>query len=132
MKIKNIKLINTKASFEVGTFQFDNEGIADVTPDEFAETVLKLPNFTRVEEKSDSKLVEIGVELDGKTETVEVTEKELDELIKDAVPVVDESMSHEALDAIADSLISEDRLTEEEYPRKKAKKDKVKAINSVE
>ena len=131
MKIQNIRLANGKVGFVVGTFTFDNEGVADITPDEFAESVLLLPDFKKVEVESDSKLVEIGVELDGKMETVEIEEKDLEELIKDAVPVVDESMSHEALDAIADSLIDEGRLEEADYPRKKAKKDKVKAINSV-
>ena len=51
--------------------------------------------------------------------------------MENAVPVVDENMSHEVLDSIADSLIEGGRLAEADYPRKKAKKDKVSAINSV-
>lgn len=132
MKIQNFNLANCRVSFEVGTFDFDQNGIADIIPDEFAQVVLGIPNFIKVEGKSDTKLVEIGVEIDGKMETVEIEEKDLEEIMEDSISEANEGMSHEVLDAIADSLIEEGRLTEEAYPRKRTKKDKVKVINSVD
>ena len=131
MKIKNTKLINTTASFEVGSFKFDNEGVANIVPDEFAEILLGIPNFTKfgITEEA-SKEVEVEVELGGKTEVVEVDEKDLEDAIKESARA-NEDMSHKELDAIADELIAEGLLIEKIYPRKKTIKDKVDAINSV-
>lgn len=132
MKIKNISLRNMNVSFSVGSFAFDNEGVADIKPDEFAEHILAtVPNFTKVEISDNKKVAEAP-----KVEEVKKEQETEENVLEDAIEIseiadADESMSHEELDAIADGLIEEGLLEEADYPRKKAKKDKVKAINSA-
>lgn len=135
-------MINTMVQFSVGTFQFDENGIADVQPDEFVQHLLSVnPNYRVVEVKSEgegtqvkqlvSDSVTVSQEGENTSLGFEGTEEELEDLIeKTGVTEVSEEMLHEELDAVAKSLMSEDRLTVEEYKKAKTKKEKVAIINS--
>jgi hypothetical protein len=51
MKIQNNSLSNKEVHFSVGAVQFDENGVADVQPEEFAKSVLELDGFFPVEEE---------------------------------------------------------------------------------
>ncbi len=84
-KIRNNALANTEVVFSFGKVLFDADGIADITPDENAQSILSVPGFYSEEavkeevvldvvETEDQPAGEVKIELNG------LTEKELDAL----------------------------------------------------
>lgn len=54
MKVKNLKLIDSKLVFRDKTIKFDSEGISEDLKDKEAKSLASLPNFEIVKEGKDS------------------------------------------------------------------------------
>ena len=80
MKVINMSYRNRSLITSQGLFKFDENGVSDVTPDEFAEELLKMKGFSSVDGESNveipSKSVDKVVNPEPTSESEEVSEEE--------------------------------------------------------
>lgn len=144
MLLQNKALKNSTVEIEGVLYTFDEDGVADVQPDELAEKLVTInTNYTikAVSNEDDEsrevakKVAVLDVDVDTDANggiTVDVEEEELQRAIEESgISEVSESMTHDALDAIANSMIEEGRLDADLYKKAKTKKEKVTTINTT-
>jgi hypothetical protein len=98
MKILNEALANLEVGLRHGLVQFDERGIADVEPDEYAEELLQVDGYYRTDADGNKELP-----------PVEVPEEVADEVQEPEAPKYDlEGMTGKELDKLAEELEVED------------------------
>lgn len=114
MKLRNESLANLEVGLRTGTVKFDENGIADVQPDDFAEELAGVPGYSIVLENGQTKvtITEDSINLEGAEIVINK-------------PTVDlESKTEKQLDALAEELAIED------YPKSGNKATKKAAIGA--